>query len=50
MTEWMFGLAGGILLVLSVLGMILVLVPQGIVMLGIASEYVGGFRCLQVSW
>ena len=36
MTEWIFGLASGILLVLSVLGMILVSVPQGIVMLGIA--------------
>ena len=36
MTEWMFGLASGILLVLSILGMIWVSVPQGIVMLGIA--------------
>ena len=36
MTEWVFGLASGILLVLAVLGMILVSVPQGIVMLGIA--------------
>ena len=36
MTEWIFGLASGILLVLSVLGMIWVSVPQGIVMLGIA--------------
>lgn len=36
MTEWVFGLASGILLVLSVLGMIWGSVPQGIVMLGIA--------------
>lgn len=36
MTGWVFGLASGILLVLSILGMIWVSVPQGIVMLGIA--------------
>ena len=36
MTEWIFGLASGILVVLSILGMIWVSVPQGIVMLGIA--------------
>ena len=36
MTEWIFGLASGILVVLSVLRMIWVSVPQGIVMLGIA--------------
>lgn len=36
MAEWIFGLASGILLVLSLLGMIWVSVPQGIVMLGIA--------------
>ena len=36
MAEWIFGLASGILVVLSILGMIWVSVPQGIVMLGIA--------------
>lgn len=36
MAEWIFGLAGGVLFVLSILGMIWVSVPQGIVMLGIA--------------
>jgi len=36
MAEWIFGLASGILFVLSILGMIWVSVPQGIVMLGIA--------------
>ena len=36
MTEWMFSLASGGLVVLSILGMIWVSVPQGIVMLGIA--------------
>ena len=36
MTEWVFGLASGILVVLSILGMIWVSVPQGIVILGIA--------------
>ena len=35
-TEWIFGLASGILVVLSILGMIWVSVPQGIVILGIA--------------
>ena len=34
--EWIFGLASGILLMLSILGMIWVSVPQGIVMIGIA--------------
>lgn len=34
--EWIFGLASGILLVLSILGMIWVSVPQGLVMVGIA--------------
>ena len=36
MAEWIFGLASGVLLMLSVMGMIWVSVPQGIVMLGIA--------------
>ena len=36
MTEWIFGLASGILLVLSILGMIWVSVSQGIVMLVLA--------------
>ena len=36
MAEWIFGLASGILLVLSILGMIWVSVPQGLVMVGIA--------------
>ena len=36
MAEWIFGLASGILFVLSILGMIWGSVPQGIVMLGIA--------------
>ena len=36
MTEWIFGLASGILFVLSILGMIWVSVQQGIVMIGIA--------------
>ena len=36
MTEWIFGLASGILVVLSILGMIWISVPQGIVMLGIS--------------
>ena len=36
MAEWIFGLVSGILLVLSVLGMIWVSVPQGLVMVGIA--------------
>ena len=36
MAEWIFGLASGILFVLSILGMIWVSVPQGIVMLVIA--------------
>ncbi|MBQ8400368.1 MAG: succinate dehydrogenase [Clostridia bacterium] len=36
MTEWVFGLASVIMLVLSILGMIWVSVPQGIVMIGIA--------------
>lgn len=36
MTEWVFGLASGILVVLSILGRIWVSVPQGIMMLGIA--------------
>ena len=36
MTEWVFGLASGILFVLSIFGMIWGSVPQGIVMLGIA--------------
>ena len=36
MTEWVFGLVSGILFVLSILGMIWISVPQGIVMLGIA--------------
>ena len=35
MAEWIFGLASGILVVLSILGMIWVSVPQGIVMLGL---------------
>ena len=34
--EWIFGLVSGILLVLSILGMIWVSVSQGIVMVGIA--------------
>ena len=36
MAEWIFGLVSGILLVLSILGMIWVSVPQGLVMVGIA--------------
>ncbi len=36
MAEWIFGLASGVLFVLSILGMIWVSVPQGIVMLVIA--------------
>lgn len=36
MAEWIFGLASRILVVLSILGMIWVSVPQGIMMLGIA--------------
>jgi len=36
MAEWIFGLVSGILLVLSILGMIWVSVPQGLVMIGIA--------------
>ena len=36
MAEWIFGLASGVLLMLSVMGMIWVSVPQGIVLLGIA--------------
>ena len=36
MTEWIFGLASGVLVVLSILGMIWVSMPQGIVMLVIA--------------
>ena len=36
MAEWIFGLVSGILVVLSVLGMIWVSVPQGLVMVGIA--------------
>lgn len=36
MAEWIFGLVSGVLFVLSILGMIWVSVPQGIVMLVIA--------------
>ncbi len=36
MTGWIFAIASGILLVLSILGMIWVSVPQGIVMVGVA--------------
>ncbi len=38
MAEWIFGLASGILVVLSILGMIWVSVREGIVMLGIAFQ------------